>query len=340
MAYLDRIRFVAGDEQEDQIVKVWQGYDADARNGSANFPMVLVTADTLRQMADYQTSYEVPSEGFWHSLAFGGDYDHPKSAVTAPDGVTPLYLVSEWTVAIVQRWDPDGGRAYSVYEEVDGRKVKVGEKHFGAWFNEDALTGYPDPQGFVYDPAAFFDGRGDTPPFARYGECAEVGCSDTAMRDGSIYCRDHNGLVDEEDDVAVIAAGTLSQAALVEAANEAIALNEEAYPNAAFAEGVVATLTANQVVHDVPECALAPAHDYEACSCICHEDEPKRYVVDVLVPIAIEAFADNEEQAASMALDALEESGTRTKINDLVNNDWDSGFRISDSPAQTEVGEG
>lgn len=68
------------------------------------------------------------------------------------------------------------------------------------------------------------------------------------------------------------------------------------------------------------------------------EVEGTEYVVDVLVPIAITVRAEDEEMAASMALESLENEGVRARIQALVDSD-DSSFTISDSPAQTEVGE-
>jgi hypothetical protein len=62
------------------------------------------------------------------------------------------------------------------------------------------------------------------------------------------------------------------------------------------------------------------------------------YVVDVLVPVAIAVHADNEEQAASMAVLAAKRQGVIERIEALVDTD-DSDFTISDSEIQTEVGE-
>lgn len=185
MGYLDRVRFVAGDEQEDAPVKVWQGFDAASTNGSAGFAMVYVTAETLRQMADvdwdivkddaFGRLHNAP-EGFWNRLAFGGDHQtgtNRPDAITAPDGVTPLYLVGEWTVVIVQRFNPNGGKTYDVVTVENGVERKIGERHWGAWENEAELTGIPDPVGFVYNPEAWEQGRSDTPPFARIEDEAE-----------------------------------------------------------------------------------------------------------------------------------------------------------------------
>lgn len=173
MAKMDRVRFVAGDESEDSPVKVWQGFDAGTTNGSAGFDVVYVTAETLRQMADYDWDmvkdnafdrvHNAP-EGFWDRLAFGGDprWDS-EGARFAPDGVTPVYAVSEWSSIIVQRFNPDGGRTYDI---VRGG-VKVGVGHFGVWENVHPVTGIPEPVGFVVDEKLWKEGRSDTPPFAR-----------------------------------------------------------------------------------------------------------------------------------------------------------------------------
>lgn len=165
MAEMDRVRFVAGDESEDIPVKVWQGYDA-ASNTMAG-QIVFITAETARQMAEYEwdqmkddewnRQHNAP-EGFWDLLAYGS-----KGARLAPDGVTPLYPLDWWTTIIVQRFNPNAGQTYDI---VRGG-VKIGVGHFGVWENVHPVYGIPEPVGFVVNPQDWAEGRGDTPPFQR-----------------------------------------------------------------------------------------------------------------------------------------------------------------------------
>lgn len=104
------------------------------------------------------------------------------------------------------------------------------------------------------------------------------------------------------------------------------------YPNRGFAEGVSDTLNANrESAFNAPDC--------DGKDCNHAPDGGENYVVDVFIPVAIPVRADNAEQAASMAIDALYKSGVREDIDRLIDGDPDSGFVVSDSPAQTEVGE-
>jgi len=67
--------------------------------------------------------------------------------------------------------------------------------------------------------------------------------------------------------------------------------------------------------------------------------ESKEYVVDVLVPVTVVVFAQNEDMASLFAIARAEEQGIVQRIADLVDGD-DSDFVPSDSALQTEVGEG
>ena len=67
--------------------------------------------------------------------------------------------------------------------------------------------------------------------------------------------------------------------------------------------------------------------------------ETKEYVVDVLVPVTVVVYAQDEVMAASFAIERAIEQGIVKRISDLVDGD-DSDFVPSDSALQTEVGEG
>lgn len=64
------------------------------------------------------------------------------------------------------------------------------------------------------------------------------------------------------------------------------------------------------------------------------------YIVDVFIPVAITVFADDAEQAASMAIEALDATTIHSQLDAIVNEDFSHDFVISDSPVQTEVDEG
>lgn len=84
------------------------------------------------------------------------------------------------------------------------------------------------------------------------------------------------------------------------------------YPNEGFARGVSDTLNANLT--------------------------GREYVVDVFIPVSISVRADDEHQAASIAVERAVEQKVIERIGQMVDSD-DSDFTISDSDVQTEVGE-
>jgi hypothetical protein len=67
--------------------------------------------------------------------------------------------------------------------------------------------------------------------------------------------------------------------------------------------------------------------------------ENKEYVVDVLVPVTTVVYAQDEVMAATFAIERAYDQGIVRRIAVLVEDD-DSDFFESDSPLQTEVGEG
>jgi hypothetical protein len=74
---------------------------------------------------------------------------------------------------IVQRFDPNRGRAYLIFEQSPNQGLggsapmpRIG--YYGEWVNEGSIEGTPDPQGFVINEQDWQEGRSDTPPFLRY----------------------------------------------------------------------------------------------------------------------------------------------------------------------------
>lgn len=159
---LDRVRFIMTEEGP---TPVFQGFHR-GEHGMCG-ATVYVTLDTLRAMVKWHrkqsNAFDLihnrmePEENM---LAFGGSVKDGHVVLTAPDGVTPLYMVCTYEPLIVQRFDPHGGKEYKIH---GGDAIGIG--HFGVWRNECAIDGEATPVGFVVDEQGWNDGRSDTPPF-------------------------------------------------------------------------------------------------------------------------------------------------------------------------------
>ena len=158
---LTKVRFVM---MEQGPTPCFQGFHR-GEYGMAG-AIVWVTADTLRRIVKWHNKQMNAfdaihnrmemEEGF---LAFGVDADS-LYVTTAPDGVTPLYMLCTYEPVIVQRFDPNGGKAYDIHRE--GQPKGIG--HFGVWENVAPYEGKVTPVGFVVDWDLWREGRSDTPP--------------------------------------------------------------------------------------------------------------------------------------------------------------------------------
>jgi hypothetical protein len=162
MDNLARVRFVMAEEGP---TPCFQGFHR-GEHGMAG-AIVYVTADTMRRIVKWHNKMATPFDAIHNRmeaeesmLAFGAAPGSGQVTLTAPDGVTPLYMVCTYEPLIVQRFDPDGGQEYAIM----GNGSRVGTGHFGVWRNVAPFEGEVEPVGFVVDEQGWAEGRTDTPP--------------------------------------------------------------------------------------------------------------------------------------------------------------------------------
>ena len=150
MATLSRVRFVMTEEGP---TPMFQGFHR-GEHGMSGGAIVYVTAHTLRQMVEWHDGQSSDFDRIHNRmeneeamLAFGGSTENGTISL-APDGYTPLYMVTTYEPLVIQRYNPKAGL-------------------WGLWENVEPHDGDITPVGFTFDAEGFAAGRSDTPNVER-----------------------------------------------------------------------------------------------------------------------------------------------------------------------------